>query len=424
MPRPVICVAGPLLAVIALATSAAAWQVHVGTGFGEDRAGAVAFLPDGDVVAGGLTERSGDAGVATVVRLTHGGRLAWKTLIEPRASQVTAVAVDGAGDVFGGVLLGGVDESDLGRFGVVALDGRTGRERWRHVDPLAIRGTLALDERGTVVIGRVQAPDEDGDARRVCSALDGATGTERWRREECGEQVAVLAGHDVVAAGGGVVRRLAGADGAETWRADVGLSPRLLRTGGGDGIVVADDTEILLLDGAGGSVRWRRTLDRVSPPVGGIHDVALGPSGDVIVAGGSTFEPGAGTQLVVVRLARATGGERWRTVLDGDDALLDLDAARAVGVDRRGDVLVAATLGESGASRVAVLALDGATGAVRWQRHARGDGGVADALALGAHGAIAVGGGLVAPGTSDDDTVASFLVLHLTGRALGPVRVR
>lgn len=413
-----------MLVATVFATSAAAWQVHVGTGFGEDRADAVAFLPSGDVVAGGFTERSGDQGVATVVRLTRGARLAWKTRLEPRASQVTAMAVDGAGDVFGGVLLGGVDESNLGSFGVVALDGRTGRERWRHVDPLAIGGTLAPGQRGTVVVGWLEPPQEEGDARRVCSALDGETGAERWRREDCGEQVAVLAESDLVAAGGGVVRRLAVADGAETWRADVGLSPRLLRTGAGDGIVVADDTEIVLLDGADGSVRWRRTIDRVSPPVGGIHDVALGPSGDVIVAGGSTFEPGAGTQLVVARLARANGRERWRTVLDGDDALLDLDAARAVGVDRRGDVLVAATLAETGASRVAVLALDGATGAVRWRRNARGNGGVTYALALGTHGAIALGGGLVAPGTNDADVVASFLVLRLTGRALGPVRVR
>jgi hypothetical protein len=121
-------------------------------------------------------------------------------------------------------------------------------------------------------------------------------------------------------------------------------------------------------------------------------------------------------------IPRSIGGDWGR--LGHRGALLDLDAARAVGVDRRGDVLVAATLGETGTSRVGVLALDGATGGVRWRRHARGNGGVTDALALGAHGAIAIGGGLVAPGATAAAAVASFLMLRLTGRALGPVRVR
>jgi hypothetical protein len=97
-----------------------------------------------------------------------------------------------------------------------------------------------------------------------------------------------------------------------------------------------------------------------------------------------------------------------------------------VGIGRAGDVVVAARLEDAASGRrLAVLALDGPTGTVRWMRYARGDGGIAAALATDPRGTIAIGGGMTSPRAgADDATAPSFLVLRLAGRAIGPVRER
>jgi outer membrane protein assembly factor BamB len=409
-----------VVALAAVATSATAWQVHVGHGFGEDVAQAVAFLPHGDVIAGGTTQRSGDQGVATVVRLTGGGRLAWQAYIEPRGSQVRAILVDGRGDVVVGALVGGDDESDLGLYVVTKLDGRTGAERWRF-DTQALRGSVALDDRDDVVVGFGQQIDDGGMLRTVCSRLDGRNGRERWRSTPCGEHVAIGLGGDVVATYGGVVRRLSAERGTEIWHTEVGVVAQLLRTGTDGTIVLADETDVELLDGDG-TRRWRHGFD-LPPPLGGIRDIALDPGGDVIVVGSTTFVPDAGTDVLVARLAAADGRERWRRTLDGGGDL-DTDRAVAVGLGRRGRVMVAARLSDGSSRSLAVLDLDGRTGGVRWIRYPRGEGGLPTALAVDDCGRVAVGGALTSPqGEADDHGEATFVVLRLTGRTFGPIRV-
>lgn len=419
MRPPLVALRWTLVAVAAWAAPALAWQVHVGTGFGEDRAQAVAFLPRGDVVAGGLTERSGDQGVATVVRLTAGGRLAWKALLEPRGSQVKSIAADHHGDVVVGALLGGEDETDLGRFAAVKLDGRTGAERWRFGDSASRDGTIALDDQGDVVVGTVL--EVDFEVERVCAKVDGRTGGEHWRRGGCGQHVAIIDGRDVVAAGGGTLRRLAGADGDELWSTMTHPAARLIRVAG-DGVVAGGGAHVAAWDARDGAVRWQRTIDAFGE--NGIRDLAP-DGGDVIVAGESAFVNDVGRDAVVARLAGDDGRMLWIRTLDGGDDL-DLDAADAVGIGRGGDVIVAARLQEAASRRrLAVLALDGSTGTVRWMRYARGEGGIAAALATAPRGTVAIGGGMTSPRAGDDDvTSASFLVLRLAGRAIGPVRDR
>jgi hypothetical protein len=133
--------------------------------------------------------------------------------------------------------------------------------------------------------------------------------------------------------------------------------------------------------------------------------------------------PDAGSDVLVARLASADGRERWRRTLDGSGDL-DVDRAVAVGLGRRGRVVVAARLSDGSSRSLAVLDLDGRTGGVRWIRYPRGVGGLPTTLAVDERRHVAVGGAMTSPeGEADDHSEATFVVLRLTGRAFGPIRV-
>lgn len=224
--------------------------------------------------------------------------------------------------------------------------------------------------------------------------------------------VRVNAVGDVVAAGSPGVVRLNGADGSMLWRAaDVttgfGETPE---PGGpiiaidGAGAVVAVGTvgnvniHVTKLNGDTGAVVWS-----VEPVKGGGAAVAVDSNNDVIVAGGNWSNS---LGLVVVKLAGSDGALLWQYGLAGGFAW-------TVTVDGQGDVFAAGTApNPPHGNDLAVVKLDGATGAERW-RHL-GDGGAngldfAYAIGLDAVGDVAAAG--IGHGVGSED----FTVVKLSG---------
>jgi len=217
----------------------------------------------------------------------------------------------------------------------------------------------------------------------------------------------------------------------------------------GGGIERNGDVDMFVtrLSGADGDVRWRRFITGAPnrPRYDEVLDMALDPSGDVIVVG--SLEAPTAPQyhttgdLAVVKLDGATGVERWRFVLDG--SAQDFDIALVVAVDPSGDVLVGGTLSELGddpsydASTGVVLKLAGRDGAPVWRRtmgvlwrvvsiaaDAVGDAVIAGASRVGAGDDFTVAKLSAATGTvvwqtrttgSDDRWEEAFDVIALSG---------
>lgn len=205
---------------------------------------------------------------------------------------------------------------------LVALDTRTGDERWRYLSGRS--GYLSP----VVADGMVYIGSADG----TLHAVDAMTGEGRWTFAvpSAGE---VLSGSSPTVAGGlvvigsnlGVLHAVDAATGAERWQATVGGSSPTTAA-------VADGALYVLTDGKAGSARPGGTF------VGAFHEAT------------TTFS------LRVLDLA--TGTERWTA--DIGPTLAGFQAAPAVVA---GTVLV----GGVGPYGREVVALDAADGAERWR---------------------------------------------------------
>lgn len=221
------------------------------------------------------------------------------------------------------------------RTSLVALGPRDGSILWSH--PLAASGATQIrlangfapfEHDGVVYVGTAyDTPTATG--LGAIEALDVTTGALRWRRDVEG----AIAG--TAAADAGVVYLTASQQTAGG-------------QGQGQGFAEA-------LDARDGSVRWRTSLDASpSPPA---------------AAGGRMYlfltrqYPGGGTLLA---LNAADGTTAWRyddpaPVIGGEDAttppVIVGDTLFAEAVERDAD----------GGANVAILAFDGATGALRWR---------------------------------------------------------
>ncbi len=402
-----------LIATLALGAgpiNAGAWQAHLpGSGGGVL---AVAFDAGGNVVAGGLTERGGDHGISTVAKLSPDGTLLWKTIVDPHGSQARSVAVDPSGQVIVGGLAGGYDETDLGYFTAVKLDGSSGAELWRYVtEDRDSGGKVVVDGNGDVVVSHHHLVSwEDDIITVVCRKLSGGDGSTLWENTDCGAVVlAVDQAGDLMAGRSDRVIKLSGETGLELWHTDLAVPPRFVRSPGlkvdraGD-VVVEHGNQLTKLSGATGSISWHRAIDGFGTDSVGLRDLTTDEHGDVVVGGSTEYVSGIGSDLLVAKFSGVDGSARWRRIIDGRNLehVPSRDAAYRVHVDRRGHVIVAADLERHyNRSRLVLMKLTGERGSTRWSRRLKGRGGIWGALAVDSLGRIAAGGGLHPPVLGD-----------------------
>ncbi len=402
-----------LAAVTAIAFAASAFQVEIdGTApAASDRSNALAVDSAGDVLAAGTLQNATNDFVVVKTDGTTGAEL-WRNEIDgtlPGAfDTANDVEVDQIDDVvavgrFGDALSGGVS------FFAVKFDGTTGTETFRTsivgTDPSNVSTANAVAIApflSTIYAGGVLANAGTGQDATVI-ALDPFGGLELWRASFDGTTFGsadainsvTVDPFSNVAAGGilddfptGPDAFLVGLDavtGGELWRAsfdgtassaDAILS--VASTPGGETIgagqlrnfTTGNDFFVVAVDAAGFE-RWRTEIDGGANGVDFAVDVATNPFGQVAAAGFVTTATEGQNGLVV--LLDSTGVELWRTEIAGL-APAGNDALQTVSFDGVGDVLVAGTVDNGGASGPDFVAikLDGASGAELWRRNVDG----------------------------------------------------
>jgi outer membrane protein assembly factor BamB len=194
----------------------------------------------------------------------------------------------------GGLLIVGTAGGDL-----VALDARTGEERWRAAGGGRFNCALASDA-GIVVAA---------DATSIL-AFDAATGAERWQRDVAsdGPRIEITDGVVYVGTIDGAVKGLDLQTGADrwSWQGDHGLSVRVDIVA--DGVVYANpsDGRMVAINLSDGSERWS-----FQSPASllGIH-----MTDDTVFTGGLGFDSAT--------IDAATGRVRWQLDLPGDAGVI------------------------------------------------------------------------------------------------------
>ncbi len=264
-----------------------------------------------------------DAGAATslaVTRLGRDGRTA-STARYPLSGEVL-LGARAAFDPRGGIYVSGYD-FDREESHLVRLDA-TGRHLWSRRHPgLALE--VAATASGAVLTGYFTAAYADD-------------GTLRWsvaHEDRIAHTIAIDSGGDAfvggfqrsglvagrtvnepmwlarVGAAGLAWEQLAGADGDVT---------RLVLDRGGDVVLTGHTASATGLSDAvvarvssAGAIRWRFLFDDPANFLDRGEDVAVDASGDVVATMLSVPVSGRGASRVTVKLAGATGAQRWRT---------------------------------------------------------------------------------------------------------------
>jgi len=435
---------------LAATTGQEVWcQMIEGSAPGRDSAIALALSSTGDIAAAGVTANIGSGpGDFTVAKLdgTNGTEL-WRTLIDGSASlsrdQSVAIALDRQGDA---VSAGSIRNAGTSRdFAVVKLGNASGTVVWRReISGTAIASNdqaraVAVDTAGDIVAAGVTQNVDTGSDFTVAK-LGGADGRDRWQYTLTGtadgleraNAVAVDLRRDVVAAGqienatthsDFAVIKVAGTTGAEIWRQlfngtanGVDIANAVTVDARGD-VVAAGTIEnrgsgsdffVVKLAAASGAERWRQEIAGTAPAgVDQALAVAFDAAGNVI-AGGALENARPGSDFTVIKLAGQSGAELWRATLKGSADGFDL--AHAVAVDAAGDVLAAGGITSANTSLdLAVVKLDGASGAELWRALRDGSGDVDLAVSL----ALDASGDPVATGTTFNPTGFDFTIIKL-----------
>ena len=353
----------------------------------------------------------------------------------PRTEAVTrpsAVAVDAAGDV---VAAGSTDNAAFGvvDFTVVKLAGANGAELWRYVFPAGLSGqanAVAVDAAGDVVAAGLSSNSPSAYDFTVVK-MAGGSGGELWRyllnpANEIDEAQAVTVDRagDVVVVGRSratdtrtdfTVVKLAGGSGAELWRYVLNGPANsfdeafaVAVDGAGDvvaaGLIANSATEVdwfvVKLAGASGTERWRAVVTGTAGGDDRASAVAVDGAGDVVAAG-ATFNADTGLDFTVVKWSGGSGAEQWRAVING--TINGEDHAQALALDGAGDVVAAGFTGNSGTGAdFTVVKVAGASGAEQWRALVDGAGEGADeanAVAVDAAGDVVAAGGISNTGT-------------------------
>lgn len=415
---------------------AGAWQAHLATTYGSE-ALAVAFGPSGSVVVGGVTNRGGDQGFAIVLKLASDGTELWRRGVDPYGSQTRRIFVDAAGDVLVAGLAGGTDESNLGHFTAVKLDGATGAELWRHEPLDSFGGEIFIDAAGNVVASIAILVNEggpDADIGMICRKLASADGSVLWESGDCATVGAVDAAGDLYVGSYGLLRKLSGEDGHELWRATPVIvqptpfqgTPQMTVDAAGD-LVLAQGPGVAKFSGQNGALSWTRVIAGLgSPFFGEIKDVATDTNGDVVVGGGTSYVPNKGNDFFVSKLAGTNGRRLWHRRINGRnrDYRGGIEYAIGVGLDAAGDVVAAGQVDRGfGQSETGVFKLSAKRGKVLWVRQPQGGGGYCRALAVDPLGVSVVAG---SSGLAEEVGADPFFALRLepNGDGVSPILVR
>ncbi|MET0773756.1 MAG: PQQ-binding-like beta-propeller repeat protein [Candidatus Limnocylindrales bacterium] len=217
----------------------------------------------------------------------------------------------------GGLLVVGDQDGHL-----VALDARTGEERWRTTGEGAFTGAPAAS--GGIVVA--------ADPISI-RAFDAAQGTERWHRDVVSDAPRIEIVDEVVYVGtvDGSVRGLDLTTGADrwSWQGDPGSSVRVDLVA--DGVVYTnpDDGSLLALDLSDGSERWRF--------VSSTPRLAYGLAGDTVFVTNPVSDEAARKYGQIAAIDAATGDVRWRFVAPSGDGV-------GAGPSRDGILYVASNL--------------------------------------------------------------------------------
>jgi outer membrane protein assembly factor BamB len=227
-----------------------------------------------------------------------------------------------------------------------ALDAATGQERWRA--PLGGGATGAAVVGTTVLTG--------GDA---LVARDTATGDERWRLGPAMAVTAPVACGELAYAGGARgVFAIEVATGAERWRFLTGTAMGAPAASGDAVAVRSGDGVLYVLDAATGRERWSVGTG------GGPLPVLAG--GAVVVGAERGALGGRHGTLTVFDLG--AGGERWRVELSAGVTGAPTPSGPLATPALAGEtVYLAAGSGGPVDGSGSLVALDAATGAVRWR---------------------------------------------------------
>jgi hypothetical protein len=359
------------------------WRYTVADG-GEGSAVAVATDAERNVLAAGRTRDATSAGNGTVVKLSPDGQLLWDRRFMGTKAEgfLHAVAVGGDASVH---VAGSVRNLGTGDDVFVAKLASDGTELWRrtYAGPDANGGdeaeAIALAPNGDVIVA---GETQEGSRRWLVMKLAAADGSVLWSKSFVGSDpngnilVEALA---VDAATGDVL--VAGALG------DVGA---------------AYDFGVIRVAAADGSELWRLTEDGPSSGVDVALAVAVSPAGEIAAAG--TLATGDDAVAYVVKLG-PDESPRWSHMVTS--SFVGAGKANAVGFDPAGNVIVGATLpGARSGTDVALVGLDGATGAETWRRVVDGDSHVSydvtAALAVDAAGGLAATGTVQRRGSYND----------------------
>ena len=281
-----------------------------GPGHYGDRALAVTIDDEGDIIAAGQAYTVEYD--ILVVKLAHtDGSLIWQTMLSNappghRYNEPSVVATDSSGDIFVG---GGVDAQENGshpRMFVAKLRGLDGAEQWRIVGerpflPDGARTTaIVADESGGLYLGG----HEDGPEAAV-SKVTSDQGFVQWTHglgqyRLSGMQR--LAGGDLVAGSESALARLRASDGSEVWRVQNSVA-RTLAVDHNDDVLIAGDGRVKKVAGSDGREIW----SDAAPP--GMYDdlIALDRAGDVIL--GRRIETSE-----IIKRAGSNGALLWSSV--------------------------------------------------------------------------------------------------------------
>jgi outer membrane protein assembly factor BamB len=267
---------------------------------------------------------------------------------------------------------------------VYALDPGTGATRWRYAGGGTGLPSLASAD-GTLFVGAGNARPP-ADAQVV--ALDAASGTVRWRVPlAAASNVAgaprplVVAGTVYVADLQGGLEALRASDGALLW-SDASVETPAAYVAGlavANGTVFAgtESGEVVAVEAATGAVRWHAAV------AGGVGDVVVSGTGVYVAATGEHV----GSLDSIVALGAATGALCWQAPAPPQS----VTGVRVVD----GEVLGAYFGGDPGppgpGPSGGAVALDAATGALRWTFPTQGIAAVSDATV--ASGEAILGGG-------------------------------
>jgi uncharacterized delta-60 repeat protein len=387
------------LALLLLPAAAHGWTTLLnGTAPGADGANAVQIDAGGNVVAAGFTTNAGSDGDFTVAKFA-GGPEVWRRNVGGTGNavdQASALALDAAGNAVAvGFTINAGTDLDLT---VVKLAAADGHVLWRRdfngtVGQFDLATAVAVDGGGDVLVGGALQNRAEG-FDFVVLKLAGANGAEIWRAQPAATvadafnvatAVAVDADDNVTATGSFddafAVARFAKATGAPMW---------------GPVKLAGTDT---------GGVAWALAID--------------GSSRDALVAGGLNYT-GSGSDFSVVRLSGTTGGELWRVHLDG--TAKGFDAATTVTLDGAGNVFAAGTTNNTGTGDdIQVVKLAPGGGPPLWSQRLDGTAHGTDAatgLVVDAGGSPTVSGTVRDTGSGVDVVVARLN--GTTGATTGP----